>query len=127
MSDFQVTVKHNLDPNRVDDVLDNGFAWSLPWMRARWTHLNGERLPNMVIGVMDEGSWEDELANDSLKLQDNPENGIYELTDARISKGLQVLADDYPHLMQEILEENDDANTGDVLLQCCLFGEERYS
>lgn len=29
----------------------------------------------------------------------------------------------YPRHWADVLAENDDATTGDVFLQCCLFGE----
>jgi hypothetical protein len=40
--------------------------------------------------------------------------------------GLQVMADKYPHHWANVVDENDDAETGDVFLQCCLFGELVY-
>ena len=38
-------------------------------------------------------------------------------------RGLQVMADKYPKDFADFLAENDDADTGDVFLQCALFGE----
>lgn len=39
-----------------------------------------------------------------------------------IKEGLKIMERDFPsHYMDWVLE-NDDANTGDVFLQCCLFG-----
>ena len=43
-----------------------------------------------------------------------------------IKRGLKVMARDYPRHFNEFLQENDDASTGDVFLQCCLFGEVVY-
>jgi hypothetical protein len=40
-----------------------------------------------------------------------------------IKKGLQVMATKYPSHFNDFMQENDDACTGDVFLQCCLFGE----
>ena len=40
-----------------------------------------------------------------------------------IEKGLQVMARKYPSHFNDFMQENDDACTGDVFLQCCLFGE----
>jgi len=40
-----------------------------------------------------------------------------------IKKGLKVMARDYPRHFNDFMQENDDASTGDVFLQCCLFGE----
>ena len=37
------------------------------------------------------------------------------------------MAEKYPRLFQEIVDESGDANTADVFLQCVLLGEEVYS
>lgn len=42
---------------------------------------------------------------------------------AAIERGLVVIATKYPKHFADMLTENGDATTGDVLLQCCLFGE----
>jgi hypothetical protein len=36
------------------------------------------------------------------------------------------MADKYPRHIADILSENDDATTGDVFLQLCLFGDVVY-
>ena len=43
-----------------------------------------------------------------------------------VKKGLQIMAEKYPRHMGEFLNDNDDAETGDVFLQCCLFGDAIY-
>lgn len=50
----------------------------------------------------------------------------YEITNELICKGLQVMHDKYPAHYAAIVEENDDAETSDVFLQCCVFGELIY-
>lgn len=40
-----------------------------------------------------------------------------------IEKGLKVMQEKFPLHWANFMEENDDAETGDVFLQCCLFGE----
>lgn len=50
----------------------------------------------------------------------------YRLTLPILRKGLQIMAEKYPRNFSDILTENDDAITGDVLLQCALFGELVY-
>ncbi len=42
---------------------------------------------------------------------------------AAITEGLKVLAVKVPHQFAAILSEDDDATTGDCLLQCIIFGE----
>lgn len=43
-----------------------------------------------------------------------------------IKKGLQVMASKYPRHFADLVSENGDADTGDVLFQCCAFGEIVY-
>ena len=43
-----------------------------------------------------------------------------------IEKGLKIMAEKYPRHMSDFINDNDDAITGDVFLQCCLFGEVIY-
>ena len=50
----------------------------------------------------------------------------YRLDMAAIEKGLQNFANKYPNAFADLLNENDDAGTGDTFLQCCLFGEAIY-
>jgi len=48
------------------------------------------------------------------------------LTQEAVAAGLKLLAERYPDRLREIVEETGDAETADVFLQCCLFGEIRY-
>jgi hypothetical protein len=58
--------------------------------------------------------------------EDSDSVGLYQLDRAKIQQGIQVMADEYPRHMADALSENHDAETGDVFLQCCLFGEVVY-
>jgi len=40
-----------------------------------------------------------------------------------MQKGLQIMYDKYNRQYLDFVYENDDAETSDVFLQCCLFGE----
>lgn len=51
---------------------------------------------------------------------------VYRLDLSAIEKGLAVFATKYPRHFADWLSERDDAATGDVFLQCCLFGEAVY-
>ncbi len=50
----------------------------------------------------------------------------YELSLDKLKTGLQVLAEKYPHHFANVINETGDATTGDVLVQCALFGEIVY-
>ncbi len=43
-----------------------------------------------------------------------------------LMSGLEVMARDYPRHYANLLAEDDDAETGDVFLQCCLYGTVIY-
>jgi len=40
-----------------------------------------------------------------------------------IRLGLQLMADKYPNHWHDFINDNEDATTSDVFLQCCLYGE----
>lgn len=40
-----------------------------------------------------------------------------------IAKGIQVMSEKYPNQYTDMIDENDDADTHDTFMQCCLFGE----
>ena len=48
------------------------------------------------------------------------------ITREKLERGLQIFADAYPRHYGDFVAENDDANTGDVFLQCVCFGEVIY-
>ena len=58
---------------------------------------------------------------------DNPENlKAYTLNLEVVKKGLEIMATKYPKHFADFIAENEDAGTGDIALQCMLFGEAKY-
>jgi hypothetical protein len=51
---------------------------------------------------------------------------VFRLDLKSIAQGLDSLATKYPRHFADLVNENPDAITADVLLQCCLFGELIY-
>jgi hypothetical protein len=51
------------------------------------------------------------------------EEKTYRLDLESIEKGMKIMAEKYPSHFNDFLQDGDDACTGDVFLQCCLFGE----
>lgn len=49
--------------------------------------------------------------------------GEYILDLESIERGLNVMAQKYKRHFNDVLQDQADADTGDVFLQCCLFGE----
>ena len=48
---------------------------------------------------------------------------IFILNLTSIEKGLKLMAKNHPQHWNDFISENEDATTGDVFLQLCLFGE----
>ena len=54
-------------------------------------------------------------------------DGTYTLDSAALEMGEIVIRAAYPKHWVDIIKENDDAETADVFLQCCLFAELVYA
>lgn len=57
---------------------------------------------------------------------DDEKRARYTLNRAAIATGLEIMSRDYSRHFGDMMSENDDAETGDVFLQCCLFGKLIY-
>ena len=44
-----------------------------------------------------------------------------------IKRGLEVLANKFPYRFADVLMDDTDGPCGDLFLQCCFFGEEKYA
>lgn len=141
-SPFSVIVKREIPRKRVQDLLvglfENNYS---PWLLA----IQGRNFaPGLTLRDFKKGGKmtdpEDYYTSSQiipvtegcgLVLRvDNP-NGessiLFTLDIAAIQKGLQIMADQYPRHFQDILDENDDANTSDIFGQCICYGEEIFS
>lgn len=43
-----------------------------------------------------------------------------------IARGVAIMSEKFPSHFREMMSENFDAETGDCMLQCCLFGDIVY-
>ena len=57
---------------------------------------------------------------------DSDEPELYRLDRKAIEKGLPIMAEKCPWHFDNFVKDNADAETGDVYLQCCLFGDIVY-
>ena len=60
------------------------------------------------------------------ELYENEEPEKHHITINDVKKGLELMRDQYPRHYADLVEENDDAITGDVFLQLAVFGELIY-
>jgi hypothetical protein len=57
-------------------------------------------------------------------IEDEDEGAILDL--GSVERGLRVMLEKYPRHFGDFISENEDAETGDVFLQCSLFGKIQY-
>jgi len=62
----------------------------------------------------------------SVQFMDIESGETHILDGDKVKSGLQIMADRCPSHFNDFLEENDDAETGDVFLQCCVLGDLVY-
>ena len=67
------------------------------------------------------------VPNCGWEITDDEDGKKHFLTLEKIKKGLSVMANKYPHHLRDIISDNTDSITADVLVQCSLFGEIQYS
>jgi hypothetical protein len=56
----------------------------------------------------------------------NHNGGWFNINPQTIKEGLEKMAAKYPKAWADFMNENDDAETADIFLQCCCFGEAIY-
>jgi hypothetical protein len=81
---------------------------------GRYVHAVPFRQGGKVIFSVNSGDGGDEEVNGKKQ---------WTLNRAAVERGLALMAEKYPKHFAAILSENDDAITGDVFLQLCLFGD----
>ena len=123
------TVRQEVDIKRVSDLLCSAWEGG----SAYWARVEKAIAPKFAdYGSKENGApYIHEYAlsrGGSVTLRDIEDDTIIErkLTRAIIARGLQIMASDYPKHWGDFMSENDDATTGDVFLQCCIFEKVIY-
>lgn len=65
-------------------------------------------------------------AKHKVLIRDEYSDDVFPLTYASMRKAMELMAQDYPQHMNDLLSENDDAITADVFLQLSLFEDVIY-
>lgn len=120
---FQVEVTHKFTAEQIDDLLTCAFeGGSNYWYCIKRTVEPTEityKIQSYLTPALNPGG--------SLVIVDREDDHEtakeYFLNLETIQKGLELMAKEYPYHMKNFIEENEDAETGDVFLQLCLFGE----
>jgi hypothetical protein len=130
MSEVRITMKYDVTKEQLSSLLTSAFEGGSNY----WCELNRKITPSKWEFVTEPKASKHYLEDyplnpgGALLLTDKleEESSPYRLDWEQLQKGLQIMADKYPESFLLIINENDDANTGDCFLQCCIFGEEIY-
>lgn len=108
-----VKVTHTFDRERIECLLISAFeGGSNYWIKWAQAVQGGD----IYDAAFDYGV--------RIRADGEPHSRLLNL--AAMHKGLQDMADHHPRHMADFISGNDDATTGDVFLQLCLFGEVIY-
>lgn len=119
-------LKLNIPDSRIDDLICSAMEGG---MTAQWARARRGKKPE---GVMPEYLHQWPTRGGSVQVTDleADEKKTYTLDRAALKRGLAVMASlkqgEGGHHFGDFMAENDDAVTGDVFIQCCLFGEILY-
>lgn len=124
-SHFTVSVIKELSNDQIAGLLCTGFEGG---MTGQWAEVVRRHKPSVLPEFA--GDWNEyplysfPLAVDgSIEIRDIETDTIHKLDRESIVKGLKIMADKYPRHFNDFIDENDDAITGDVFVQCCVLGD----
>ncbi len=109
-------VKHTIAVEVSEEMIHDNLVSAIEGGSHYWAKIDaGEHKPG----------WANYFTASFVKL-DTRGGHKFTLSTAKLVTGLHVLASKYPHHFGDILCQRGDATTGDVLVQCALFGEIIY-
>ena len=134
---IQATVTYDITKRRIADLL----CCAIEGGSNYWYIIDEFHKPEKVLKLDESGEEEEEeeiyrymhyplspggsiVIADKEEPEDEREG--FTLSLITIASGLRIMAREYPRHFADFIAENDDAITGDVFLQCCLFGELVY-
>jgi hypothetical protein len=134
---FKVKTEVEVSPQTISDTLCSAFeGGSNYWYRIEKMHPpknfkntpreDDRRFKHLSYPINEGGFLTISNAMLGDELQDDAERLTKVLNIESIQKGLQVMAEKYPRHFNDMIQDSGDAITGDVFLQCCLFGEIIY-
>ena len=113
------TIKAQLIADQIVTALEGGVGY---WLES-FTPKKGKELATDEVWYADPKVWGGDF---EIEIQVWEESQEYTLTPDKIRTGLDWLSKNQPSRVSEILQENGDAETADVFLQACVFGDIVY-
>ena len=127
-TDFVVNGTFKVSRQQVANTLWYAFTGEIPWFTITETvapqTIKFRSIDQVSPGIVDYPLNDGGVVR-VVSTGAKPET--FELRLDVITRGLDVLASRYPRHFADLVNENCDAITADVLLQCCFFGEVLYT
>jgi hypothetical protein len=125
--DFIVNATFKVSRQQVAGALWRAFGSQITWFRVVEVNeppkLRFRSIEHLTLRMVDYPLNE----GGSLGIvSTEPASDVFRLDLKSIGQGLDALAAKYPRHFADLVNENTDAITANVLLQCCLFGELIY-
>ncbi len=92
---------------------DPDWSWCTPQERKYWEGVKKYYVASMCGGRV-------------ILIEHDDEDEEHILDRAALHRGIKTMAEKFPRHWADFISENDDAITGDVFVQCCLFGDIIY-
>tara|TARA_B110000211_G_C13761873_1_gene413546 strand:- start:99 stop:497 length:399 start_codon:yes stop_codon:yes gene_type:complete len=130
---IEINYKVNVPRERIYDLVVTGiespYASALvhegDWGQAWRDGDKGAHNAFGLVGLVDKYEYEESLADIGYK-GTNADLTVTRLTDEALIAGLRIMASACEHDFHSFMEENDDALTGDIFIQCVMFKEVIY-
>jgi len=125
--DFVVNATFKVSRQQVANTLWRAFGSDITWFRVveviEPPTLRFRSIEHLTLRLVDYPLNE----GGALSIASaEPSTEVFRLDLNSIGRGLDALATKYPRHFADLINENTDSITADVLLQCCLFGELIY-
>lgn len=128
---FTITVKKEIEMRRLADLLVGAFeGGSNYWIKNNYAKVVEPTAREFIYSSKPDGTPEYPIYEAPfnpggaviVKAEDYDDE-VKPLNLKTIEEGLQIMAEKYPKHLADFLDENDDATTSDVFLQCCVLGD----
>lgn len=122
-----ITVKHTFKDQDISDLLGGAFEGGSSY----WCAIEGQNVPKNKqrdrSGVeLSHYSQDIPMMGGSVDIQDTTDGKRHSITKKMLLEGLSTMAQEQPQHFSDFVTEDYDANTSDVFLQLCLFGQVIY-
>lgn len=109
---LNIKINYSFTEQQLLDLLDTAGRGARYWASSKLIYETEAKKVLTLVGAV---------------IKDEEAKKGYILRIDMIEKGLKIMAKKYPNKFNEIISDDYDETTGDVLLQCALFGDVIYS